>query len=92
MTAFREEVTPNPKKSVFRYEFDDFTLDILPSIVAPLKFWEAYARRKVVERDGIEIPFIGLEDLILDKQVLGRKKDLDDIENLRRTNPPAPGA
>ncbi|GAB4029850.1 hypothetical protein [Spirosoma gilvum] len=87
VTEYKEEPSPDPKRSFFKYEFDDYTLDVLPVIKAPLTFREAYARRKVVEHNGVEIPFISLDDLILDKQVLGRPKDLDDIENMRRNNP-----
>ncbi|RYZ29155.1 MAG: hypothetical protein EOP49_40835 [Sphingobacteriales bacterium] len=60
----------------------------MPIIKASLKFWEAYTRRKVIEQNGIEIPFISLDDLIQDKQAIGRPKDLADIENLKRNNPP----
>lgn len=87
VTRYRDEPAPDPKKSFFKYEFDDYTLDVLPTIKAPTKFWEAYVRRKVIENNGIEIPFISLDDLIQDKRALGRQKDLDDIENLRRNNP-----
>jgi hypothetical protein len=38
VTQFRDEQTPNPKKSFFRYEFEKFTLDFLPELKAPLHF------------------------------------------------------
>jgi len=66
----------------------DYTLDILPNIKAPLKFRESFARRQVVEVNGTKISFIGLDDLIYDKLTMARPKDLEDIENLKRTNPP----
>ncbi|WP_461044099.1 hypothetical protein [Spirosoma harenae] len=89
---FKEEEAPDPWKSNFQFEFEDYTLDALPIIKAPLKFWQAYARKKVVERNGVQIPFMALDDLIEEKTALGRPRDIADIENLRRNNPPAPSA
>jgi len=43
---FRNEKSPNPKKSFFKLEFEDFTLDILPEIKADIKFTDAYQRKK----------------------------------------------
>jgi len=40
----RNEKAPNPKKSFFRYEFDLFTLDLLPSIKSAISFGPAFAR------------------------------------------------
>ncbi len=34
VTQFKEEQTPDPKKSFFRYEFENFTLDFLPELKA----------------------------------------------------------
>lgn len=34
--------------------------------------------------DGLRVPFVGLEDLILMKETAGRPQDLLDVENLRR--------
>lgn len=88
VTRYEEETAPDPRNSYFEYEFDDYTLDLLPKINPPIKFGEAVTRRTVIrDNSGVEIPFIGLEDLILNKQALGRQKDFDDIENLRRNNP-----
>lgn len=90
VTRYRAEQTPDPRKSNFQFEFDNYTLDALPVIKTSLKFWQAYKRRKAIERNGVQIPFINLEDLIDEKQALGREKDIADIENIRRNNPPAP--
>ncbi|MFC5410093.1 hypothetical protein ACFPMF_12285 [Larkinella bovis] len=69
-----------------RFEFEEYTLDLLPKLKTPLRFWQAYERRQSFKSEDIDIVFISLDDLIQDKQVTGRQKDLDDIENLRRTN------
>ncbi len=79
----RSEQSPNPKKSFFRYEFDLFTLDLLPSIKSALNFVPAFSRREVIEVGGVAIPFIDFEDLIADKKATARPKDFNDIENLR---------
>lgn len=90
VTRYRTERTPDPRRSNFQFEFEDYTLDALPVIKTSVRFWQAYARRKVIERNGVQIPFISLQDLIDEKQALGREKDIADIENLRRNNPSAP--
>lgn len=79
----RNEKAPNPKKSFFKYEFDLFTLDLLPSIKSAINFGAASARREIIEIEGITILFIAFEDLIADKEATARPKDLNDIENLR---------
>jgi predicted nucleotidyltransferase len=88
VTEHRDDPNSNPKEDIFKFKFEQYTLDLLPRIVAQIRFREAFERRTVVERNGVEIPFISLEDLIRDKKALGRPKDHDDIENLRRHNPP----
>jgi hypothetical protein len=83
---FREEQAPNPKKSFFKYVFEDFTLDLLPQIKAPIKFRDSYKNREVVNIKGIDISFINLEDLLKDKEATSRPKDLNDVEQLKELN------
>jgi hypothetical protein len=83
---FKKEQTPNPKSSFFKFSFQDFTLDLLPQIKAPLKFFSSYSKREIVKLNGIDIPFINFEDLIEDKNATARKKDVDDIRNLKNNN------
>jgi hypothetical protein len=45
-------------------------------------FNECYENRKEIEIDELQINFIGYRDLIKNKKVSGRLKDLDDINNL----------
>ncbi len=82
VTKFKEEQTPNPKRSFFRYEFEKFTLDFLPELKASLKFRTSFSRREIVTLNDTEIPFINYEDLILDKKVTARSKDIADLEQL----------
>jgi len=47
-----------------------------------VRFDECLQNRKEVDIDGLWINFIGYFDLLRNKKVSGRHKDLDDIENL----------
>jgi hypothetical protein len=82
VTRFKEEQTPDPKKSFFRYEFEKFTLDFLPELKAPLRFRQSFDRKEIVILNDTEIPFISYEDLISDKKSNARSKDITDIERL----------
>ncbi|WP_189562220.1 hypothetical protein [Persicitalea jodogahamensis] len=84
ISKFRDEQIPNPRKSFFKFEFDDFTFDALPSIKADIKFFEAYQRKGTVDIEGTPIHYISYLDLIEDKKATARKKDMDDIEHLKK--------
>lgn len=86
ISDFENEKCPNPKSSFFRLTFDDFTLDILPSIKAEIPFIKADQRKEIIQIDGIPIIFMGLDDLIKDKEATGRLKDIEDINHLRERN------
>ena len=83
VTEFKEEQSPDPKKSFFRYEFEKFNLDLLPELKVPLGFRSAFGRKEVVTLSEIDIPFISYGDLILDKETNARPKDITDIEQLK---------
>lgn len=84
VTEFRNEQSPNPRKSFFKLNFDEFTLDILPEIKAAIKFFEASKRKETVELEETQIHFMNYWDLIEDKKATARKKDLEDIEQLKK--------
>jgi len=65
---FKNEQAPNPKKSFFKYDLDDFTLDFLPILKAKLPFQPSYKKRELVSFRNVDIPFISYEDLISDKK------------------------
>jgi hypothetical protein len=46
---------------------------------------EAWSRRTVEELDDVPVNFIGREDLITNKEAVGRLQDLADAEKLRET-------
>ncbi|MBK5214750.1 MAG: hypothetical protein JJE55_13930 [Flavobacteriaceae bacterium] len=84
ITDFKNEQSPNPRKSFFKLDFDDFSFDILPEIKAPIKFPEAYQRKNTVEFEETQIHFMNYLDLIEDKKATARMKDIKDIEELKK--------
>jgi hypothetical protein len=84
VTEFKEEQSPNPRKSFFKLDFPDFTLDILPEIKSTTKFIEANERKEVILIEDALIYYICLDDLIDDKKATARKKDIEDIEQLKK--------
>jgi hypothetical protein len=83
ISAFKNEQAPNPRKSFFKLDFDEFTFDILPEIKADIKFYDADKRKETVELEGVEVHFMNYLDLVEDKKATARKKDLEDIEHLK---------
>lgn len=67
VSSFRSEQQPNPRKSFFKYEFEDFTLDLLPELKSSIRFAAAFANREIVNLAGIQVAFIGYNDLLTDK-------------------------
>jgi hypothetical protein len=51
--------------------------------VPGVEFRECYEKRDVTEIDGVNLPFIDLENLKKAKKASGRLQDLADIENLK---------
>ena len=84
ITEFKNEQTPDPRKSFFKLDFDDFTLDMLPKIKADIKFFEASKRKETVDLEETQIHFMSYFDLIEDKKANARQKDLEDIEQLKK--------
>jgi predicted nucleotidyltransferase len=54
------------------------------SDISGVSFNEAYPNRKVVDIQGIPVPFIGILDLIKNKEASGRDQDLVDVKKLKR--------
>jgi len=84
ITDFKTEKSPNPRSSFFKLKFDHFSIDILPAIKADIRFSEANQRRETVEIENIPIHFMNYIDLIKDKTATARKKDIEDIEQLKK--------
>jgi len=80
----KKEKSPNPRRSFFKIDLDNFTLDILPKIKANIKFSVANRRKETVLVEGTPIHFMNFYDLIEDKEALARKKDLEDVQQLKK--------
>jgi predicted nucleotidyltransferase len=62
-------------------------IDILTRI-SGVVFEQAYANRKIVTLEGIDVPVISLADLVANKRATGRTQDLADIEKLQSLHDP----
>ncbi len=58
-------------------------IDILNSI-SGVGFNEAYANKIIGEIDGLFVHFINVEEFIKNKEATGRKKDLGDIDAIKK--------
>jgi hypothetical protein len=68
-------------KCTYQFGVPPFRIDILTA-PSGVDFSECYARRDVIERDGIEISIISIEDLRVNKAAAGRGKDVGDLDEL----------
>jgi len=67
--------------AVIRFGESPYRIDIMTSCDG-CDWPSAWARRVIVDIDGLPIPVISLQDLKAAKRAAGRHKDLDDLENL----------
>lgn len=58
-------------------------IDLLTDIIS-VNFEDAWLNKLVISRNGIEIPFISLKDLIENKKSAGRLQDLADVAALQK--------
>ena len=68
-------------KKIIRMGFEPMRLELFTSIPGVV-FSRCYERRELVKIGRMVVPFIGLEDLKINKLASGRPKDLQDIEEL----------
>lgn len=69
------------KDSIIQLGYPPLRIDLLTGIDG-VQFDECYINRKTVHVDGIDIDFIGFNDLIKKKKASGRHRDLADTETL----------
>ncbi len=74
--------TFSKKGIVFQIGIPPRRIDIINHIDG-VSFSKAYPRKKMVNLEGIRIPFISLKDLIKNKQSTGRMKDKVDVAYLK---------
>lgn len=70
-------------KSIVEVGREPLKLQVMNAI-SGIAFEEAYGRRQIVRLDGLDVPFIGYDDLIRNKSATGRGKDKVDVEELER--------
>jgi predicted nucleotidyltransferase len=63
--------------------YEPVRIDITADI-SGVKFNEAYPKRKMINVQGLHVPFIGIHDLIANKLSSAREQDLLDVKNLRK--------
>ncbi|MFM8248942.1 MAG: DUF6036 family nucleotidyltransferase [Acidimicrobiaceae bacterium] len=68
---------------VVQLGYPPYRIDIITSI-SGVEFDSAWANRLVIDVDGLQVPFIGRDDLLTNKRATGRPKDLLDVEYLTR--------
>lgn len=69
--------------NVYQIGVEPVRVDVLTS-VSGLEFDAAYSRRLVVSHEGMDVPFLSLEDILVNKEAAGRPQDLLDANAIRR--------
>lgn len=69
------------KENIIQLGYPPLRIDVLTSIDG-VKFEECYPNKVVIEDEGVPVNFISLKDLRKNKESSGRRRDLDDLENL----------
>ncbi len=68
--------------NVIQLGYPPLRIDLLTEIDG-VSFEECFKNKKVVELEGLNVFFIGYQDLLKNKKESGRLKDMDDIDNLK---------
>ena len=66
---------------IIRFGFEPSRLEIF-TVIPGVDFAECFPRRVFTKIGNIDVPFISLEDLKVNKRACGRPKDLQDLEEL----------
>ncbi len=74
-------------KSIVEVGQEPLKLQVMNAI-SGVAFDAAYDRRQIIQLDDIDVPFIGYEDLVMNKSATGRSKDKVDVEELERRRKP----
>lgn len=68
-------------EQIIQLGYPPLRIDLLTSLTG-VDFEQCYSDREVLDVEGVELPFIGLEGLRANKRASGRHQDLADLENL----------
>ena len=79
-----EEAVFDPRKTFLRFPTPGFKTEFLPSLAGDMSFTDAKKNVENIELDGVNVPIIGYDDLIKNKKLTNRLKDLADIEELAK--------
>jgi hypothetical protein len=71
------------KGGITQIGYPPLRIDILNEIDG-VTFADAYSNKLVIDIDGLLVNYIGLDDLIKNKEVSGRQQDLADISTLNK--------
>jgi predicted nucleotidyltransferase len=58
-------------------------IDILNTIDG-VQFEEAFQNKQILAENDLKIPYIGLNDLLTNKVATGRKRDIDDVKEIKK--------
>lgn len=72
-------------KAFIRLPLDNFYLECLAIIDGKINFVDALKRAYIFDLDGLPVKVIGYDDLIQNKLMSRRSKDLEDIKQLERS-------
>ena len=65
-------------RSIYRVNRSRDKAPLLDAFLDDFELW-VWANRLVVDVDGLQVPFIGRDDLLTNKRATGRPKDLLDV-------------
>lgn len=91
MRAFGFEALGLKKEDFLRNDFitqlghEPIRIDVINDLHG-VNFDDALKNRKVVEYDGVEVNFIGYNELLKVKALVGRPQDIADIQKLQARN------
>ena len=71
------------KAGITQIGYPPLRIDILNEIDG-VNFEEAYSKKLIIDVDGLPVNYIGLDDLIKNKQVSGRHQNLADVNELNK--------
>jgi hypothetical protein len=75
------------KGGITQIGYPPLRIDILNEIDG-IAFKEAYPNKLIIDVEGLPVNYIGLDDLIKNKQASGRRQDITDISELNKMKKP----
>jgi hypothetical protein len=71
------------KDKIIQLGYEPLRIDLMTSVEG-LDFIDCYKRRTSKKADGIKIHLLGLDDLRKNKKLVGRHRDLEDYNHLKK--------